>query len=504
MMWILTTIALMILLLAITNFVNLYIADGERRMLEIGIRKVNGAGKREVSLLFLVEVASMVLLALVMGIVVAISLTPHFAQLIGTPINIELLHTPMLYVALTVMFIVTVGLSFAYPALYLSKFSPMEILGKRMKFARHRLISLLIVFQSVVTIVLLGYILVVNSQTTYLRNQPLGYNTKGIATVTLSRASYEHTSSIYEELKNITGIKSVAVGEHNFGGGCSGQTINNVGSSGKSINEYRLSAGVCTMLGLEFVEGKDFDSESPEEREIILNEAAARMLEIREPILENANILYKGRPAVLVGVVKDFHYEGLGDVVQPLALSRGVYSPYLYIEFEEGLSRGESRDIAVGVISKFDPDYKFSGTWLEDIYNSKFRDINTHSKIMLWATALAVFISMLGLFAIHSLSAIRRRREIALRRINGAQKSDIFILMSTNVLVLILVAGLIAAPIVWIIGRQWLSAYSYRAELSVWVFIVPILIQMIIALITVSGITWQVATRNPVESIKTN
>ena len=501
--WLLSLVAILILLLAITNFVNLFIAQGETRSVEIGVRKANGADKKDIIKLFFSEIAITVLLAFILAFIVISLIIPQFSELIKREIELSQLLNPTFLFSITVLYILTVTLSASYPSFYLAKFNPLDILAKRMQFSKRKLAAIIVIFQSIVSIVLLSYIFVVTQQTIYLQSLPIGYNPKGVMTVYVNKKTYDNLSTIKQELRKIPSVIGISTAGHTFGRGGSGQGIKLLNDEKtQSINEYRVEAGICEIMGLELVEGKFFAEDDPKNKEsIVLNEAAVQMLGLNSPVVGMV-VDYKGQNEI-IGVVKDFRYGQPQDKVAPMVLSSAWgTSSVLYVKFNDNVNRNEAKDIVEKVFRKVDSEFMLSPTWNEDLYNDKFNDLKIQSKILFYAAILSVFISMLGLLAIHTFTIARRTKEIAIRRVNGASAGSLFITLSRDIFKWILMAGVVAIPLVYYISSNWLDNYANRITLSFELFAIPIILQLLIAIITTSGISLKVLSKNPVESLK--
>lgn len=501
--WLLSSIALLILTLAITNFVNLFIAQGETRSIEIGVRKANGAEKKDIIKLFFSEIAITVLLAFILAFAIILLILPSFAELIKKDIELDQLLNPTFLVSVVILYILTVVLSASYPAFYLAKFNPLDILAKRLTFSKQRLAAIIVVFQSIVSIVLLSYIFVIVQQTSHLQSLPIGYNPKGVMMVYLNRNTIDKYNTIKQELQKMPSVSAVSTSGHTFGSGGSGQGIKLLNEDKTMpINEYRVTAGLCEIMGLQLKEGRFFTDDDPRNKEyIILNEAAIQKLGLSYPVV-GTTVDYKGQVQV-IGVAKDFIYGQPQDEIAPIVLSAAWGNiGTLYIKFNEDFTRNEARNIVETVFRKADSEFIVSPTWSDDIYSRKFDDLKIQAKVLYYAAILSVFISMLGLLAIHSFTVSRRAKEIAIRRVNGASVQSIFVTLSLNILKWVSIASVIAIPIVYYVSSNWLENYTNRITLGFGLFVIPILLQFIIAIVTTSGVSLKVLSKNPVESLK--
>ena len=502
--WLLTIIALLTLLLAIINFVNLFMAQSETRMNEIGIRKTNGAGITDIIRQFFTEVFYIVLLAFASGFLLAIMAAPYFSQIIRKDIDLIQLINPVFILCVSGLFALTVTLSAGYPAFYMSRFSPLDILGKRLKFSKRRLTSVLIVLQSVITILLVSYILLINRQTVHLKNLPKNYTPENVMMVNSNQSIIKSYLSLRQELVNTPGIQQVSAAQHAVGGGTSGQGIALLEDreNSKMIYEYRVHPGLCELMGFQLVEGEFFKENQPDSiRQIVLNEAALKLLGLSMPIV-GKQVEYKGT-AEIIGVVKDFIFEEPTNPVQPLVLTTyNSYPAWVYIKFDKNIDRIKAQELVSGVFLQFDPEFALIPTWNEDIYTAKFNNLNLQFKLVLIGSLISVFIAMIGLLAIHLYTAKRRTKEIGIRKINGANAQSIFTLLSWDIIKWIIIAGIIAVPPAYYIASAWLDNYANRVSLSWTIFVLPVLVQCLIALLVTSGVSLSVLSQNPVKSLK--
>jgi putative ABC transport system permease protein len=310
-----------------------------------------------------------------------------------------------------------------------------------------------------------------------------------------------------QRLTQVPYIRQISGGDHLFGRGYSGQSIALL-TENKShgINEYRVMPELCELMELQLAEG-DFLGEADRRdtiRAILINEATVRMLGMEQPVA-GQYVNYKGDiNTKVVGVVKDFYYDMPGREIQPMAISFcfGDVGAYLCIKYDGGISRNRIMETLNGIFAEFDPNFIPEPQWSEDIYAQKFESMRTQSKIILASALLSLFIVILGLFAIHLYASIRRTKEIALRRINGAEYTSIFILLSSDTIKWIAVATVIAIPAEYYIISQWLENYANRTSLGVSPFLLPVLIQCTIALVISFGLTVRALSQNPANVLK--
>ena len=498
--WVMTILALLILVLAITNFINLYISQGELRMNEIAIRKTNGGQISDIIRQFFGEVSIIVFIAFVFGFFLALLCINYVIPLI----DLKQLASPLFILSILVLFIITVVCSAFYPAFYLSKFTPLEILGRRIKLSKRQQTAGIVIFQSILSIILMSCILIMYKQTSYLEKMPLGYNPNQVMTVMSNSSLVQSFPAVKEELQKLPIVHSVAGSHHLFSDGYSGQIIATWENRDetRAINEYRVETGFPELMELELVEGRFWNENDPDSiRMIILNEAAVKMLGVKDPLETTYDFFGEAK---LTGVVKDFYYGNPLLGIEPVVLRR-IFNPSLInIRFNEGVDRKQAEEATLVVLRRFDSQFMTAPEWSTDIYNGKISEIKQYNKVLSIAAALSIFIAMLGLLAIHLYSSIRRTKEIAIRRIHGAEKGSVFRLLSLSILKWIGIAAVFATPIAWYLIREVLYNYTNHVSVDWTIFALPIVAQCIIALLTTSGVTLWVLSRNPASSINSN
>ncbi|WP_029905003.1 ABC transporter permease [Prevotella sp. 10(H)] len=503
--WLLSGLTLFILILAITNFINLFMAQGETRMNEIGIRKTNGAFIKDIVQQFFKEVSTIVLIAFVLGYIIAVICTPYFGDLIRKDIDLAQLLNPVFILCIIGLFLITVVLSAFYPAFYLSKFSPLEILGKRIKFSKRRLNTIVVIFQSLVTICLISFILVISKQTSYLQNIASGYNPEGVMSMPVTENIGKSFLSVKNELLSHPEVKMVSGAHHIIGGGCSGQTIGLLDDKEKkfSIREYRVMPELSELMEFKLKEGEFYRESTPDSvKQVVLNEAAIKMMGFTYPVVGKM-VDYRGT-AEIIGVVEDFYYDSPANTIEPIILTRVGWLGLLYIKFDESLSRRDAEELTLTTLRKFDPEFYLNPTWSSDIYNAKFDVIKTQAKVISIASFLSILIAMLGLVAMHLYTTMRRTKEIGIRRVNGASSANIFKILSRDIIIWICIAGIIAIPIVYYYATDWLNNYTNHANLDWTIFVLPLVVQCIIAIAVTSGVSWRALSQNPVEALRTD
>jgi putative ABC transport system permease protein len=500
-------LALLILLLAITNFVNLFIVQGNSRSTEIGIRKTNGAGAREISRHFFGEAAMVVVFSFVIGIATAIILLPSFSSLIRIKLEASLFYNPLFIFGTILLIIFTIILSASYPAIYLSRFKTIEILKKSISHqSKKSFTTSIVVFQSIITIILISVLLIVNRQSNYLKSIPAGFNPEDVMVISQANNQIsKHYEALKQNLLKIPGVEMVSSSQHMVGGGTSGQGIYRFGGESKtfkSINEYRVLPGLCELMEFKLKTGNFFKENDPGNKKyVVLNEEAVKMLDLQNPIGEKV-VMFED-PMEVIGVVENFYYNTPAQKIQPIALTcYRDYPQLIYIRFDAAVNKAKAAQLILPVFREIDPEFLLNVSWSDEIYNAKFNGEKTLSRIILSSTLLSLLVAILGLFAIHSFTISRRIKEIGIRKVAGSSTWSVVVLLSGNVFLRIGISAVMALPVAWLIGQHWLESYSNRIHIGLLLLLIPLAIHTLIALLATLTISYKAATRNPVEALR--
>ncbi len=501
-------IAFLIMFLALTNFVNLFIVEGEQRSKEIGVRKVNGATKSAIVNQFFVETSLIVAIAFVIGIALAFLLLPQFGNLMQRNFSLELLKSPTLILALLTIFVTTVVLAGSYPAFYLSKFKPVAILTPQTKKAGRKkfLMNFSGGLQLFVTLFLLTYMFGINHQTHYLKNLSPGFNPNGLVNIfNLNDNVKSHYTAIRGQLLKIPEISGVSAGIHTIGGGVSGQGIRLQESAEDnqiSINEYRIQPGLCELMEFQLKEGRFFDEERPNDRKgVILNEAAVDALGLASA-LERKVVMFQ-EPMEIIGVVKNFRYESAANIIQPLVLT--AYSDNFWSIVVRIVPNADMPVVMNKIeqtIKSFDDGYIIDSAITQDIYKNYYADEERLGQLTRLSAVLAIIIVSMGIFMLVSQSIARRTKEIGIRKVLGGTIAEMLVLIYSSSLKSTFIAAAIAIPLSYFVLQNWLQNFAVKAPLDWWLFVQGLVIVLFLQLLITLGQTWRAATRNPVEALR--
>ncbi|WP_405207314.1 ABC transporter permease [Aquimarina sp. LLG6339-5] len=512
--YIFSAVALFILLIACTNFMNLTTARSSGRAKEVGIRKVLGTEKKSLVLQFLSESTLIVVLAHSIAIIFVFLSLEWFNNISGKEISIKALLQPQFLVFLILLPFVVGPLAGIYPAFFLSKFQPISVLKGTLSKGgnKNKLRNFLVIFQFTTSIILIIGTIVVYQQLNHIQTTDVGFNKDQVLIVDNSGLSNETRKSLKSEIEQFPEVKSASfAGYIPVSQSARSDTTFNTGSvntadNGFNMQYWRADYEYIETMGMELIAGRNFSrSFGTDSTAIILNEKAVALTGFKDPIGKK---LYKtiGKDDkivyTIIGVVKNFNFESLRQDVGPLSLRLGDNSWRTAYQFH-------TADVE-GFISKIRNKYEavsselsFTYSFLDDSYLNMYQQEKRIGTIALIFTVLAVIIAALGLFGLATYIAEQRTKEIGIRKVLGASTAIIVKILSRDFIKLIVFAFCIATPIAWWFMSSWLRDFAFRIQLNWWVFALTGIITLLVAIVTLSFQTIKAAVANPIKSLKT-
>ena len=499
-------VALLILIIACINFMNLSTAQSARRAKEIGIRKVAGAGKRKLILQFFGETIFIAFIAHIIAMILVEILLPNFNQLSGKQLNIDYSNV-RLYVWLITLILFTGFLAGSYPAIFLSSFKPVYVLkGAIDKNPGHSgLRRVLVILQFSLSIFLIICTLIIGSQLHFIRNMKLGLNKDNIGYFYFGQNINQKRSVLKNELLKNPGIYNVTISNQlptyivNSSDGCSWEGKN----PEDDILFHMVSVDVdyAKTFKLEMKEGRFFSSDYPgDSLATVINEKAAEMIGFKEPVGKILSLWeYKLK---IIGVAKDFHFKSVHNKIEPLIMFMNPYNYNICFVRLNPDKVMETVDYIKKTVKTLDPDSPVFFSFLEKDYDNLYRSERRMDKIFSYFSLLAIFISCLGLIGLSSFIIERRTKEVGVRKTNGAKSVEIFALLSREFMLWVLLSIIIACPVAWYAMNRWLQNYAYHTPISWWIFLTAGFAALAVALLTVSWQSFRAANRNPVEALR--
>lgn len=499
-----SVIAIFILIIACINFMNLTTARSMSRLKEIGVKKSMGASRAGLFAQFITESLVLTLFAVVLAVTVSFVIQPFFNQV--TSKSLALSFQPDVLIILFSVWLITGLLAGIYPAIYLSKFKPVEVMKSNIKGSFGELLARkgLVVFQFAISLLLIIGISVLSKQMSYIQNQNLGYNQAHLLELNASGIDPNQLESYLEELKKVPGVSNASSVSHPLVG-LESATIG-LTWEGKDEEEQvkfeniSINMGLIETMGFEMAAGRSFSLDyNNEESKIILNQAAVQTIGFQDPVGQIVNLW--GDDMEVIGVVKDFHFESLKEKVKPAFLK---YDPSFA---QKVMVRIESNDQQASITGISDVYEKFTGqplsySFMDEDYQSLYASEQRASDLAKYFGTTAIFLSCLGLFGLAAFTAEKRKKEIGVRKVMGASMMSVLTLVSKDFIALILVSILIAIPIAWYFANNWLQTYAYQTDLSWWIFAGSGVLLIVISLITVGYQAYRAASTNPVESLR--
>jgi putative ABC transport system permease protein len=515
--YIFSTIAVIILLIACINYMNLSTARSERRAKEIGLRKVVGSKRAHIIRQFFSESLLYAFISFLISIIIVIMFLPQFNELTGKQVDFNYINPGLLF-GLNLVVLFTGIVSGSYPALYLSSFIPIDILNRsRSSGAKKSLIrKTLVVIQFSLSIGLIISMTIVSKQVGYMRNAEIGFEKENVITLPVSGCMENIVESFKNELKANPNIVNVALKSSSplRSGGTSG-TISWEGKKpDQQINWCypMVDHDYFKTLNMKIIEGRDFSKEiqSDLQQGFILNEEAVRQGNIENPV--GKQITVNGGNGMIIGVVKNAQLNSLRFTIQPEVyhLSRTFREQFqtLFIKIDSGENNHQFNKITASlahiekVWKKFMPDSPFEYRFLDETLENQYRAEIRISSILKYFTFLAVFLSCLGLLGLTSFMAEQRTKEIGVRKVLGASITGIVILLSKEFTKWVLIANVIAWPLAYYFMNNWLQEFANRINIGIETFIASAIVALVIALLTISFLTIKAALANPIKSLR--
>jgi len=501
-----TIIALIILLIACVNFMNLSTARSEKRAKEVGVRKTLGSGKKQLVIQFFFESMILALIAFVLSIGIVYLLLPSFNTLVDKHLSLNLAQ-PLFWMGAAAVILVTGIVAGSYPALYLSSFNPVKVLkgtflaGKGAALPRR----VLVVAQFVTSILLISATIIVYRQIQHIKNRDIGYDPNNLIMIWATPDTQKNFAVIKQDLLNTGMIKSLT------------RTMSPITDiwqrmpgpdfSGKPANQSIIFSGqsgdveFTKTLGIKILQGRDFSGTPGDSIAMLLNKAAVEAMGLKNPV--GMQMRY-GRALTVIGVTDNVVMGSPFEPVDPMIIFFGPNDANsISIRLNNSVPPKKALSSIETIFKKYNPAYPFEYQFADEEFGKKFIAEELINKLTNIFAGLAIFICCIGLAGLASFTIEKRIREIGIRKVLGATVQQLLLLISKEFLKLVLIAFVIAVPLTWWFMNNWLDKYTYRINIRIWLFGTVGIMVLLLTLIVVSLNTIRAAIANPVKSLRT-
>ncbi|HJP63850.1 MAG TPA: ABC transporter permease [Mucilaginibacter sp.] len=501
-----TIIAIIILLIACVNFMNLSTARSEKRAKEVGIRKTLGSDKRQLVIQFFFESIILVVIAFVFSIIIVFLLLPSFNLLVSKQLHLDL-YQPLFWIGAVTIIIFTGAVAGSYPALYLSSFNPVQVLkgtflaGKKAIAPRR----VLVVVQFVGSILLISATVIVYQQIQHVKTRNLGYDQGNLIMMPSTASTDKNFSSIKQDLLK-TGL------------------INNVTRTSSPITDIWWRSGppdwdgkpadaniifscltadvdFTKTMGIKMLQGNDFSGMPSDSASVMLNKAAIDAMRLKNPV--GKQLRYGGAKLTVIGVIDNVVMTSPYTPVDPLMVfSDHKNSSYITVKLKQGTQLQSALTMLQNQYKQYSPSDLFEYQFVDQEFGKKFATEELISKITNIFAGLAIFICCIGLAGLASFTIEKRIREIGIRKVLGATVQQLLALISKEFLKLVMIAFVIAVPVTWWLMNNWLNKYDYHINISIWLFGMVGVLVLLLTLVVVCLNTIGAAMANPVKSLR--
>lgn len=502
-----SAIALFITVLACINFMNLFTARSAERSKEVGVRKAAGAQNIRLIGQFMMETYLYVVTAMLISLFITLTLLSPFNYFTGKHISISTLLQPAFVAGALIFMLVTGALASSYPAFYLTRFNPVDVLRGRVRTYRrsYGIRNVLVVFQFFVSCSLIIATIVVYHQLTFISRIDLGFDKNNLVNLLHTKNLGDNGKAFKEELLDHPKEIAAASYSNRLPPDIDWQQVFSVENDNKEfiLNVYEMDQDHLKTMGYTLLKGRFFHP--GDSNVVIINEAAAKAMGIKAPGEKKIFSYFysvRGKWYSVVGIVKNFNFQSLKEPIHPLVL---LPAPEPYWEMAVRITPGdrdEKLELIQSLFKKYAPNVAFEYSFVNENFQAKHKTERRVGWLFLLFTSLAIFIACLGLLGLAAFTAEQRTKEIGIRKAVGASVSNIISLLNKDFLKLVLVANILAWPAAWWLMDQWLKQFAYHVSIKWWVFVLAGVLTLVIALLSVSFQALKAAAGDPVNSLR--
>ncbi len=503
-----TLIGVLVLLIACINFINLSTARSEKRAREVGVRKAIGSQRKDLIFQFLIESTVVTFISFLFSVILVQLALPSFNALTGTLISIPFAN-PVFWVVMVACVLFTALLAGSRPAFYLSSFNPVRVLKGAIKVGRSASLSrkVLVVTQFSCSIALIISTVIIYRQIQYAKNRPTGYEVNRLMGTDMNNDLGRSYTALKNDLLQSGAVVSVSTSSSpatgvyahtdvdKFPGKRPGETV--------EMGSIQVSGDYFKTLGMKIIAGRDFSTGSKADTaNVVFNEAAIKRLRLTDPV--NQIITWNKQQYRIIGVAKDALMNSPYNAADPTMFNfsnESANSNLLY-KLSPNINTHQAVEKLTAIFNKYNPAYPYDYRFIDADYNRKFSEEVLVGKLAGIFAGLAIFISCLGLFGLAAFVAEQRTKEIGVRKVLGASISQVWVLLSKDFILLVMISCVIASPLAFYFLQKWLLKYDYHITVGIGVFLISGLAAMVITIITVSFQSIKAALANPVKSLR--
>jgi len=516
MVKIFSLLAILLVLTACINYVNLSTARASLRSKEVSMRKIVGAARWQLFSQFMSESLLLSVFALAFAVLIVQLCLPWFNSVTDKNFIVPFasVNTWLILIGTLLICFVVNGI---YPAVLLSSFKPLNIFrGKNVLNLKDAgLRRGLVVLQFTITVVLIIGTMVIYRQLRYMEKVDLGYDKSRVFEITVPwstltfdfKKSAATMSTIKDQLQQQSAISDVAISNTEAFYNDQSMSSGNFDWTGRpkdfkpSFCVLNVDGDFPKLMHLKLVEGHWFGPAKADRHNVVLNETAIKQLNIPKPVIGQP-FRFQGDTGMVIGIAKDFHFRSLHDKISPMIITNhSDWASCLYIKAAPGRTQA-AIDATKGVWTKFVAEQPFEFNFLDEGYNNLYSAEQKSSLLLSIFAVIAIVVSAMGLLGLVTFAAEKRVKEIGIRKVLGASVQNIVALLSADFLKMVLIASLIAFPIAWWASNKWLQDFAYKISLSWWIFLLAAFVALFIALVTISMQAIKAAVSNPVDSLR--
>jgi putative ABC transport system permease protein len=505
LVYIFSILSIVILIIALLNYINLSTARAAERAKEVGVRKVNGALQSSLVRQFLFESFFVTLIALVIAIALTLIMLPFLNSLLQ--IKISFWSSSLSFLVICGLVLASSLLTGLYPAFVLSAFSPITALKGNFRHAAKGLTlrKVITITQFVIATVMIAGAFIMNRQINFVQHRSLGYDKNQILNVSLPIDSVAllRVAPFNNALKQMSQVKGTAVQNGlSIVNSVQAKATTMVKSNGVKrelmSNYFSIDDKFIPVLNMNLTAGRNFSEGMATDKTagFIVNEAFVQQVGWKTPIgqaIEGFD--HKGH---VVGVVKNFHYESMHSPIAPLVM---VYTTFRPSSILVKISP-DNLQLVKNAWQSYFPDVPFTFEFMDSAFNTLYQKDVTSIKLFNYFTMLSILLACLGLYGLAHLIATQRTKEIGIRKVLGAALNQLLVLLAKDFVKLIAMAAVLAIPITWLVMNKWLSSYAYHININWWLLVSPVFVILLISVLVISYQTIKVAITNPVKSLK--